>query len=113
MHEMGIAAEISKIALEEAKREGAGRIASISISVGRWSGVEPETLRFALGVIGESTIMGGCGVEIILVEPTFSCDECQKDYTAESRLDPCPGCGSLAASMVAGDELSINSLEVE
>lgn len=110
---MGIASEILRIAEGEAKREGAGKIASLSLVIGRWSGVEPETLRFALEVVSKETLLEGCEVKIDFREPTFDCAGCQKSFTAESRLDPCPYCGSYAGEMTGGDEMEIASMEVE
>ncbi|PLX39794.1 MAG: hydrogenase maturation nickel metallochaperone HypA [Deltaproteobacteria bacterium] len=113
MHEMGIATEISRIVLEEAERGGGGRVKSISLTIGRWSGVEVETLRFAMEVVAEDTSLAGAELKIEVVEPTFKCAECGKEFIAESRLTPCPECESMAGDMVAGDELAIKEIEVE
>jgi len=113
MHEMGIAAEISRIVLDEAERGGGGRVNSISLTIGRWSGVEIETLRFAMEVVAEETGLDGVELKIEVVEPTFKCSDCGREFIAESRLTPCPSCGSMAGDMVAGDELAIKEIEVE
>jgi len=113
MHEMGIAAEVARIAGEEAERAGAVRIVALRLRVGQWSGVEVESLRFALEVLGEGTPLAGCRVEIEAVEPTFSCRACEKTYPGSGYFEPCPHCGELGAQLVAGDELNLAEIEVE
>lgn len=113
MHEMGIAAEVARIARQEAEAAGASRVVALRLRVGRWSGVEPESLRFALEAVGEGTPLAGCRVEIEAVEPTFACPGCGREYPGSGYFDPCPGCGALGAGLVAGDELSLAEIEVE
>jgi hydrogenase nickel incorporation protein HypA/HybF len=113
MHEMGIAAEVARIASEEAERAGATRIVAMRLQVGRWSGVEAESLRFALEVLGEGTALAGCRVEIEAVEPTFACRACKETYPGRGHFEPCPHCGESGADLVAGDELNLAEIEVE
>ena len=113
MHEMGIAAEVARIAIQEAEAAGAGRVVALRLRVGRWSGVEVESLRFALEVAGEGTPLAGCRAEIETVEPTFACRSCGREYPGTGYFDPCPHCGALGSDLVAGDELSLAELEVE
>ncbi len=110
MHEMGIAAEVLRIAREEAAGQ---RIAALRLRIGRWSGVEAESLRFALGALADGTDLDGCRVEIDAVEPQLRCAGCGGRYPAETYFDPCPTCGGDGAELVAGDELALAELEVE
>lgn len=114
MHEAGIAIEIARIAVETLESSGAvGRIAELHLKIGRWSGVEPSALTFALEALADGTELQGVKVVIDHVEPTFHCPKCEKDYVASERMDPCPGCGGLDGELVCGDELLITHIEVE
>ncbi len=113
MHEMGIALEIARIALDEADKANAKKVTLLALKVGRWSGVEPETLRFALGAVCEESILEGCTIEIDFTEPTFNCEDCGKTFIAEAHFDPCPYCGSAGGPLICGDELTITHLEVD
>ncbi len=113
MHEMGIAAEVARLAAQEAEAAGATRILGLRLRVGRWSGVEPQSLRFALEALGEGTPLAGCRVEIEAVEPAFRCGSCGEEYPGAGYFDPCPRCGGLGSDLVAGDELSLAEIEVE
>lgn len=113
MHEMGIALEVARLAEEEARSAGASRVTRLGLRIGRWSGVEVTSLRFALDVVGEGTMLEGCAVAIETVEPTFACRACEVTYVSEGYLDPCPHCGGVGAKMVSGDEMTLAEIEVE
>lgn len=113
MHETGIALEVLRVAAETARGEGARRVTRIWLRVGRWSGVEAETLRFALEALAEGPMLEGCAVEIEAVEPAFECGGCGEAFTGESHLTPCPRCGGREGRLVAGDELTLARLEVD
>lgn len=109
-----MAMEIARIAVETMEAAGAvGRIAELHLKIGRWSGVEPAALTFALEALADGTELEGVKVVIDFVEPTFHCEPCGQDYVAKDRLDPCPRCGGLAGAMVGGDEMLITHIEVE
>ncbi|GAB4270175.1 MAG: hydrogenase maturation nickel metallochaperone HypA [Deferrisomatales bacterium] len=113
MHEMGIAMEVARLAQEEARAAGASRVVGMRLRIGRWSGVEVESLRFALGAVTEGTALEGCAVEVDVVEPTFACGACGERYRGEGYLDPCPACGGYGAELIAGDELTLAEIEVD
>ena len=113
MHEMGIAMEVVKIAAEEAAKAGAKRVKALKMRIGKWSGVETESLRFALETVTHDTIMEGCAVEIEPVEPAFACDDCGVPYEADDRFDPCPNCGGPGGEMIAGDEMMLTEIDIE
>ncbi|MFU8858366.1 MAG: hydrogenase maturation nickel metallochaperone HypA [Deferrisomatales bacterium] len=92
---------------------GAARVRGLRLRVGRWSGVEVESLRFALGVVGEGTPLEGCRVEVDVVEPSFACRNCLSELPADGQLDPCPVCGALEPELAAGDELTVVEIQVE
>lgn len=119
MHEMGIAVEVARIAREEALARGAVRVTALRVRVGAWSGVDPESLRFALEtltspeVAGPEDLLTSCRVALDLVQPLFACPACGLRYEGTGYLDPCPGCGGLGAELTAGEELHLAELELE
>ena len=113
MHEMGLAAEIIRVASEEAEAAGGTAVTTLRLRVGEWSGVEVESLRFALEALGEGTLLAGCRVEIERVAPVFRCGACQKTYTGDGYFAPCTHCGGFGGELVQGDEMTVAELEVE
>ena len=114
MHETGLALEIAEIAMETLKNcPGPCKAESLHLKVGRWSGVEPETLAFALEVVCHGTELEGVRAEIEVVEPTFICSACGECFSPETRFDSCPKCGGAPGKMTGGDEFILTHIEVE
>jgi len=113
MHEMGLAAEILRIAEAEAESAGGGAVTVLRLRIGAWAGVEAESLRFALEVLGDGTRLAGCRVEIERVAPLFRCGACHETYGGDGYFAPCSRCGAGGGELVAGDELTVAELEVE
>ena len=113
MHEMGLAAEIIRVASDEAEAAGGTAVSVLRLRVGEWSGVEVESLRFALVALGDGTLLEGCRVEIERVAPLFRCGTCGETYTGDGYFAPCAHCGAFGGELVQGDEMTVAELEVE
>ncbi len=112
MHELSIAQRIVEIALGAASANGGGRISALRICLGALSCVEPETLRFAIDVAARDTLAEGCGVEFVRVACRLGCRECGGEAERDP-LDPCPCCGAPGGDLLAGRELSLDSIEID
>ena len=109
MHELSIAASISDIAVRHA---GGRRVSRIEVRVGHLRQVVPSALEFAFELVTQGTPLEGAELVLEEVAVTVRCRTCG----AESRLAGfplvCP-CGSAAVAIVAGEELTVESLDVE
>jgi hydrogenase nickel incorporation protein HypA/HybF len=110
---MGLAAEIIRIATDEAATAGGTAVSALRLRVGEWAGVEVESLRFALEALGEDTPLAGCRVEIEKIPPLFRCAACGQTYTGDGYFAACGHCGALGGELMQGDELTVAELEVE
>jgi hydrogenase nickel incorporation protein HypA/HybF len=105
MHELAIAESIMAVA----NRHARGRqIARVEVSIGHLRQVVPSALEFAFELIAP-----GVTLELNEVPAAGRCRACGR----ESRLDGfplvCGACGSAAVDVVAGEELQVESLDVE
>lgn len=114
MHEVSVADSLLKIAVEECRRSGYGRITNVTVSIGKASGVMPEALLFAFDALKADTIACGAALTIEEVPVAGHCSACGADFTTdENFVLCCPGCGSSSYSINTGRELDITDLEVE
>jgi hydrogenase nickel incorporation protein HypA/HybF len=105
MHELSVAESI----LAVAERHARGReIRRVEVAVGHLRQVVPSALEFAFELLAP-----GVELEIVEVPAAGRCRACGR----ESRLDGfplvCPACNSAGVEVVAGEELRIESLDVE
>ena len=112
MHELSLMENVRDLALEEAHRQGAHRIASITLRIGSLAGVEPEALRFAHSVVWQDTIAAGASLRIEEVAAACWCRPCGDAFPAEAGICECPRCGAISAELLQGRELQLVSMEI-
>ena len=111
MHEIGLSAEIYRIAREAADGRGGGCLESVDVVVGELTAVEPDLLEFAWQAIVKGTADEEARL-LVQWRPVLQvCDACGEihERAPGSWLRLCPRCnGTLAVS--GGDELEVRTV---
>ncbi len=110
---MSIALSIAEAVEKRAAAEGAARVSSIELVVGKLSGIEPESLRFCFSAASKGTVAEDAELLIEVREGTARCMECAKEFPVSFYFAECPGCGSLRVSILSGEEFLIQSMTIE
>ena len=105
MHELSIAQAVLAVAREHA---GDRRLASVRVEVGHLRQVVPAALAFAFELLAP-----GVELEIVEVPAEGRCRDCGVVTVFDGFPLACAACGSLDVEVVRGEELSVESLEVE
>ncbi len=114
MHEMTIAQNICDIVKQEiGDIDGIKRVTRIRLKIGKLSGVVPDSLSFCFGFVSEGTPLKGASLQIDHVPVEVKCNRCGAKFDLEKPLFICPDCGSSDLAILAGQELLIESIEVE
>lgn len=113
MHELSIAAALVEQLESALQREHALKVLTVTLGVGRLSGVEPEALDLAFPVAAEGTAAQGARLVINVVAAAVQCEDCGQRAAIEDVYPICPGCGSLSVSIVSGRDLILKSVEME
>jgi hydrogenase nickel incorporation protein HypA/HybF len=110
MHELSIAEAIVAVADRHA---GGRRVSRVEVSVGHLRQVVPSALAFAFELVSEGTALAGAELVLEEVPATGRCRACG----AESRFDAfpltCRACGDHDVELTAGEELQVESLDLE
>lgn len=112
MHEMSLAAEIVRLCAERAAAEGAVRVVSVGLALGRLGHVEPEALTFCLGSAARGTPLDGARFDLALKDGRAWCFDCGTEVALGARGAPCPACGGHALRLIAGEELNVTTMEI-
>lgn len=113
MHEMGIVASILDSSTDAARRSGARRITEIKISVGELSEVVDDALDFAFEALSPGTMAEGATLTVNHIGARSHCPECDIEFD-HGRYDvACPQCSSYLCQLIAGRELTIDSIEID
>ena len=112
MHEMSLVEGMRQIIDRVAADPGIARVTRVRVEIGRFAGVEKAALSFAWDVVMRGSKAEGAALEMIDLPGTALCYDCGATAQIESRLDPCPVCGSGKVMPEQGDEMRIKDMEV-
>ncbi|HVU33500.1 MAG TPA: hydrogenase maturation nickel metallochaperone HypA [Opitutaceae bacterium] len=114
MHELGIAENVLRAALREARSSNAAQVLRVVVRVGSLSGVDPESLHFAFAAIRGGTPAANATLEFDRVPAVGECRQCTATFPAEDEvyLGGCPRCGATAVSLRRGRELELVRVEL-
>lgn len=95
------------------REQNAGRVLSIRVSVGEFSGVEPELFRNAYEMLIEETPMRGAELQMNCEPLRSHCENCGWDFAIERFRFECPECKSRDVTIVSGEGLVLESVTLE
>ena len=110
MHELSIANSVVRVASEQADGR---RVTKVWLRVGHLRQVVPSALAFAFELVAEGTPVEGAELVIEDVPASVCCRECRGESLLDGFPAACPRCGSLNVEVVGGEELLVESLELE
>ena len=110
MHELAIAQSVVAIA----DRHAAGRkVTCVELRVGHLRQVVPSALAFAFQLVSDGTALEGAELRIEEVPAAGVCRACGTETEFPDFPLSCTGCGGLDVEVIRGEELLVDSLELE
>ena len=113
MHELGIMTGVVESVEQAARDASATSVLKVSLTVGVMTEAIADALEFSFDILKEGTLLEGAELEIHMVEPRSQCLECGDEYDHDRFHMSCPKCGSHLTKLIAGRELTIDSIEVD
>ena len=111
MHEWSIVRALLDRVEDVAREHRATAVHRVYVRVGRLSGVEVDLVRSAYDLFRDRTICSGAELEIVPVDPTWSCPGCGERIEPD-RPPRCDSC-QRPARLESGDEILLERLEME
>jgi hydrogenase nickel incorporation protein HypA/HybF len=96
-----------------ADENSGGRVLSIRVLVGEFSGVEPELLASAYAELIQETYFSDARLDWEKVPLEGVCDQCRKRFRIEQFSFQCARCGSMHVTLRGGEELLLDSVTME
>ena len=110
MHELSVSAAV----VDTAVRHAAGRkVTHVHLRVGALRQVVPDSLAFYFEIVARDTLCEGAVLEQELIGARLRCESCKTEWEADAPAFRCPGCAGAAVTVVCGDELEVESIDVE
>ncbi|MEO0077948.1 MAG: hydrogenase maturation nickel metallochaperone HypA [candidate division WOR-3 bacterium] len=109
MHELAITQSMLNQVLAVAREHGAVRITTIRLLVGEAAGVVPDCVQFYFDQMKQGTCAADAKLEFRAAELRLRCPACGSEF---SRIEGLCSCNA-GAEVVSGQELAVESIEVE
>ena len=115
MHEFSICEGVVDAALEEMRKldPPPARLRRARIVAGALRQIVPDAMTFAFEVLTKGTPAEGATLEIVNSPITARCRECGWQGEIQDMRFQCSACGAVALALTGGDELYLESLEIE
>ena len=115
MHEYPYALGIARTAEKYAREEGSSRVLEIRLTLGKASGLMPESLSFYFDLISRGRLCEGAKLTFELVTPLLRCRDCGKLFERRPFCFVCEdeSCAGEGEPTEIGREFVIDSILVE
>ncbi len=110
MHELSIAESVVQIAGRHADGR---RVTKVYLKVGHLRQVVPSALAFSFELVAQGSPIEGAQLEMEEVPATGSCRGCGEKSRLVSFPLQCKVCGGFDLELLEGEELYVESLELE
>jgi hydrogenase nickel incorporation protein HypA/HybF len=110
LHELAIAESVVGIAGRQADGR---RVTKVWMRVGYLRQVVPSALAFSFGLVADGTPVEGAELEIEQVPAEGRCRDCGVESELAGFPLRCRGCGGFDLEILKGEELTVESLELE
>jgi hydrogenase nickel incorporation protein HypA/HybF len=110
VHELSVASAV----IHTATSHAAGRrVTAVYLRVGHLRQVVPASLGFYFEHVARGTVCEGARLEQEVVPARLACESCGHGWALESVAFRCPACGAAGATVISGNELEVESIDVE
>ena len=113
MHEASIAMDLVQLVIEQAKLHGAKKVTRVVVRLGKLSSIIPEALDFAWQSARADTVAKHARLEIEVIPARAKCSTHGEVLLDLQRGIRCPICDLPTPQIIAGEELELDSLELE
>lgn len=113
MHEYAITESILEIVQSEATEAGAIRVDEIKVVIGELSSFADSSIEFYFEALSLGTIAEGARLLFEKLEARATCCACGSGFRPRNAFYSCPACGSPLFELKQGQELYVDSIEVD
>lgn len=110
MHELSLTQNILDHTLKSA---GSKRIVGVNLSIGQFSDEREEAIQFYWDDISKGTLAEGSRLQFQYVEAELKCLECGTIFHPKEEMSLCPHCSSPHLQLLSGDDIELESIDVE
>ncbi len=112
MHEYTIVSSLIELCEKEAKKLNTNKIKTVTLQIGKLSGIETHFLKNSFDFFKKNTICHNAELVIKDIDVKIHCKNCNHNSIISKNNFFCPICNSKETEIVQGQEMIIESLEI-
>ena len=113
MHELSIVNSLIDLCEENAKKHNAKKITKVCVKIGKLSGIEPHFFQITFDTFKEKTVCENAELIMNIKGLKIACFECGKISELDINEFICPKCKSFEVKTIEGEDMVLQSLEME
>jgi len=113
MHELAITQAVIGLVSEHAEKAEARKVVRINLVVGELTGFVGDFVQFYFDHMTKGTIMENAELTFKTIPTTGRCRDCSKEFEVKEMDWTCPSCKGNSIQLVGGNELLVESIEVD
>ena len=113
MHELSVCQSMLRQVNEIARQHNAWHVSRVQVGIGVLSGVEPDLLKQVFPIASAGTLAEGAQLSIETLPVCVRCESCGVESVVEANKLVCSACGDWHTQLVSGNEMLLDSIEIE
>ncbi len=110
MHELSVSSAI----VDTAVKHAAGRrVTLVSVRLGHLRQIVPDSMAFYFDLVARGTLCEGARLEYEVVPARLRCEPCAHEWDVDAPAFRCPVCDGARVVVLSGEELEVESIEVD
>lgn len=113
MHEMSLMSGVFEVIESTLTQHAVEKVTQVKLKVGKLTNAEPNALALAFEAYAKGTVCEGAELLVETVPVRARCKGCGEEFPVQELLFFCPSCKNPGLEIIQGEELMLESLEVE
>jgi hydrogenase nickel incorporation protein HypA/HybF len=113
VHEMSLMGGVFEVIEKTITQYEVSRVLLVKLKVGELTNAQPEALQMAFEAYSKDTVCEGAELFVERVPVLGRCRNCQLEFAVKTMFFLCPKCRNTSIEVIQGEELLLESLEVE
>jgi hydrogenase nickel incorporation protein HypA/HybF len=113
VHELAVTQSMVQLVIRHAEKAGAARVSRINLVVGELSGYVDECVQQYFDLLSKGTLLEKAELLVRRVPATGKCKNCGNKFEVVAARWTCTSCGGQSIELLRGDELLVESIEVD
>jgi hydrogenase nickel incorporation protein HypA/HybF len=110
MHELSLTENLLDVAL---KNSAERKIVHVNLLIGEFSDEREEAIQFYWDDLAKGTPAENAKLLFKRVDAEMKCLECETEFHPDDEAAFCPNCGSYRLTLLSGDDVRLESIDVE